>query len=198
MITIRQIERDWNARQYEKMFRELTAFRPEATFHFNFESGRATPAAAMALIRLEELCQSHVPLYAKLVRAVLAAQDARDGGWGDPVVTALCLRALTANRGNGVAVDRGIAYLAELQKPEGIWPAVPVRRLPEDPYTSAFILYELGDNPRFRDGVRLADAVAWFERHTDQLDEETRALWERASLRCRMGDGLATVTALWS
>jgi hypothetical protein len=184
MITVRQIERDWNARNYEKLFRELTAARPEAKFCFDFEGGRAAPAAAMGIIRLAELNQSFVPLYAKLVRAVLACQDARDGGWGDVVVTALCLRALLSDKGHGVAVDRGMAYLADLQKPEGIWPAVPVRRLPEDPYTSAFLLSQLGDQPRFREAVRFDDAVGWFERHTAHCDEETRAIWERASLRC--------------
>jgi hypothetical protein len=184
MTTVRQIERDWNARNYEKLFRELTAARPEAKFCFEFEGGRATPAAAMGIIRLAELSQSFVPLYAKLVRAVLAAQDARDGGWGDVVVTALCCRALLADRGHGVALDRGLAYLADLQKPEGIWPAVPVRRLPEDPYVSAFVLSQLADQPRFRDAIRFDSALEWFERHTCRLDDETKALWERASLKC--------------
>lgn len=184
MITVRQIERDWNARNYEKLFRELTANRPEATFCFSFEGNRSTPAAAMGIIRLAELSQSYVPLYAKLVRAVLASQDARDGGWGDVVVTALCCRALLSDQGQGVALDRGLRYLADLQKPEGIWPAVPVRRLPEDPYTSAFLLAELGDQPRFRDAVRFDDALDWFARNAYRLDEETKAVWQRASLKC--------------
>ena len=115
MITVRQVERDWNARHYEKLFRELTAFRPEASFRFEFEDNRSTPAAAMALIRLEELSQAHVPLYGRLLRAVLASQDQRDGGWSDPMVTALCLRALMAGRGNGLAIDLGLRYLADLQ-----------------------------------------------------------------------------------
>ena len=184
MITVRQLERDWNARHYDKLFRELTAARPEASFRFEFEGGRAAPAAAMGIIRLVELNQSHVPLYARLVRAVLASQDFGDGGWGDPVVTALCCRALLADRGNGMALDRGLAFLADLQKAEGIWPAVPVRRLQEDPYTSAFILSQLGDQPKFRDAVRFDDAIAWFERHGDHVDADTKAIWSRASLRC--------------
>jgi hypothetical protein len=184
MITVRQIERDWNARHYEKLFRELTASRPEATFCFTFEENRSVPAAAMGIIRLAELSQSYVPLYGKLVRAVLASQDQRDGGWGDVVVTALCCRALMADRGHGVALERGLQYLADLQKPEGIWPAVPVRRLPADPYVSAFVLSQLGDEPRFREAVHFEAALRWFEDHTYRLDEETKALWARAQLRC--------------
>src|SRR5688500_7894552 len=129
MITIRQIERAWTARTYEKLFRELVAQRPEAAFKFDHEQGRAIPTAAMAVIRLDELSQSHVPLAGKLLRAVLAGQDA-DGGWGDAMTTALCLRALLCSGGDGAAVERGLGYLANLQKAEGAWPAVPLRRMP--------------------------------------------------------------------
>ena len=185
MITIRQIERAWTARTYEKLFRELVAARPEAAFRFEVEQGRAIPTAAMALIRLEELSQSHVPLYDKLLRAVLAGQE-KDGGWGDAMTTALCLRALLSCNGAGVAVERGLEYLANLQKPEGAWPAVPLRRMPADGYASAFVLYELGDNPRFREAVQFIEAVEWFELNEPSLDPEAARLWSRARHRCRV------------
>src|SRR5690349_17511203 len=130
MITIRQIERDWVARKYERLFDALVEIRAEGSFPFDLTDGRAVPAAAMALIRLDELSQTHVPLYTRLLRALLAAQNVNDGGWGDPVITALCLRALMAGRGNGVAIDLGLHYLADLQKTEGTWPAAPIRRFP--------------------------------------------------------------------
>src|SRR3954462_15686648 len=107
MITIRQIERAWNDRTYEKLFRWLVATRPESTFRFEQEQGRAIPAAVMAVIRLDELSQSYVRLFAKLVSAVIAGQEP-DGGWGDPMTTALCLRALSCSNGDGVAIDRGL------------------------------------------------------------------------------------------
>lgn len=184
MITIRQIERAWTARTYEKLFRELVTARPEAAFRFEVEQGRAIPTAAMALIRLDELSQSHVPLYGTLLRALLAAQD-KDGGWGDVMTTALCLRALHCGHGDGVAIERGLQYLANLQKPEGVWPAVPLRRMPADGYASAFVLYELGDNARFRESVRFVDAVEWFELNQPSLDPEAARLWSRARHRCR-------------
>ncbi len=186
MLTVRQIERYWTDRQYEKLFRALTEFRPEGTYRFPADGGRAVPAAAMALIRLEELSQSHVPLYGRLVRALLAGQNYNDGGWGDPVVTALCLRALMNGRGNGLAVERGLDYLAELQKPEGIWPDGPIRRMAGDAYTSAFILHQLGDKGSFRRAVRFDDAVEWFTRHERRLDAESRRWWGYAAARCRM------------
>ena len=73
----------------------------------------------MAIIRLEELSQSHVTLHKSLLRALLASQES-DGGWGDPMLTSLCVRALLVNNGGGDAVDRGLSYLAALQQPSGI------------------------------------------------------------------------------
>jgi len=186
MLTVRQIDRFWNERQYEKLFGALTEFRPEGAFRVSIDGGRAVPAAAMALIRLEELSQAHVPLYGRLVRALLASQNHNDGGWGDPVVTALCLRALMNGRGHGVAVERGLDFLAELQKPEGIWPDVPIRRMAGDAYASAFILYQLGDKSLFRQAVRFDDAVEWFTRNDRKLDAESRRWWGHAGTRCRM------------
>src|SRR4029077_1477677 len=119
-------------------------------------------AAALAVIRLDELSQSYLPLYSRLIRAILCQQQ-EDGGWGDLPTTALCLRALLAGNGDGVAIERGLDYLASLQKDEGIWPAAPIRRLPEDARVSLFILYQLGDHPRFRESVDFSRAVSWFE-----------------------------------
>lgn len=184
MTTLRQIERYWLAKEYVKLFRELAAARPEGRFEFETEI-RAPLAAALAVIRLDELVQSHAPLYARLLRSLLLSQES-DGGWGDPVTTALCLRALLCGEGNGLAVERGMTYLANLQKDEGIWPSLPLRRMPADAAASAFILSQLGDSPVFRQAVRLDAAAVWFECHASELDEQAAALWARASLRCRI------------
>jgi hypothetical protein len=186
MITNRQIERDWVGRKYEKLFDALVEHRPEGSFPFDVTEGRAVPAAAMALIRLDELSQTHVPLYTRLLRAVLAAQNVNDGGWGDPVVTALCLRALMAGRGHGPAIDAGLHYLADLQKSEGIWPSAPIRRFPADPAVSAFVLHQLADKPAFRAAVRFSDALDWFAGHDSTLDADARRWWGYAKLRCQM------------
>ncbi|MDB5334287.1 MAG: Squalene-hopene cyclase C-terminal domain [Phycisphaerales bacterium] len=183
MVTVRQIERFWNTKSYKRLAQDLMATRPEGAFALE---GLERPfiVASLAMVRLEELNQGHLPFYTKLLRAVLAAQDA-DGGWGDPAATALCVRALLCGRGDGPAIERGMGYLANLQKSEGIWPAGPLRRMPEDPVASLFMLYELGDNARFREVVRFDDAVGWFESNLALLGRECRGLWEWASLRCR-------------
>ena len=185
MVTVRQLDRCWINRRYEKMFDALVDNRPEGSFPFDLTDGRAVPAAAMAIIRLDELTQAHVPLYGRLVRALLAAQNVNDGGWGDPVVTALCLRALLAGRGNGAAIDMGLHYLADLQKTEGIWPSAPIRRLPADAAASAFVLYQLGNRDEFRRAVRFDEAVNWFDTHRSSLDADARRWWDYAQPRCQ-------------
>jgi hypothetical protein len=184
MQTVRQIERLWSARQYERMFRELVAFRPEGPVAVQLENiATAIPAAAMGLIRLDELAQTHLPLYRTLLNIVLATQDA-EGGWDSPMLTALCVRALMTCNGSGTAVDRGLAYLASLQKAEGIWPRIGVRRLQADAATSLFILYHLGNEPRFRKMVAFDNATAWFAANADALDRATQKFWNRVELRC--------------
>ena len=185
MQTTRQIERFWGARQYDRLARELLAARPENSPRLLAEVSRAVPAAALTLIRMDELNQAHHPLNGKLIRMILAAQEG-DGGWGDPVVTALCIRALACSQGDGLAIDRGIEHLAELQKDNGAWPAVSVRRTNEDAFVSAFIQFHLADHPGFRAAVRLEDAADWFANHESTLDEATLRLWRRASTRCRV------------
>ncbi len=195
MMTVRQIEKLWNTKGYTRLLGDLLSGRPEASARLETELLGALPVAALAIIRLDELSQSHVCLCDKLLRTLLAAQES-DGGWGDPAVTALCLRALSCDGGAGLAIERGLVYLANLQKSDGIWPNIPIRRLPADPFVSAYILFTLGDHPDFRAGVRFDQAVAWFESHESALDPETRRLWDRAAHRCRLAT--AAPAALWS
>ena len=185
MMTVRQIERHWEAKAYGKLFIELCAARPESSLSLGIDAEAALPAAALAVIRLDELEQGYARLYSALVKAILRGQQP-DGGWGDLVTSALCLRALLCGKGNGLAIERAMTYFVDLQKSEGIWPNVPIRRMPADAYLSALVLYELGDQPRFRQRVRVADAVNWFATHQSSLDDETRALWQRAKVRCRL------------
>ncbi len=184
MITVKQIDRTWTARQYERLYRDLITFRPEANLTPEPESGWAAPAAAMALIRMDELDQSYVPLYSRLVKALIACQQA-DGSWGDLVTTALCCRALLCGQGEGIAIDRGIAFLANCQKSEGPWPRIPLRRMPEDAAVTVAILTHLGADPAFQSVVRLDDVLAWLQLNEPFLDLSTRQNWSRISRRCR-------------
>ncbi len=184
MMTVKQIERNWAAKLYGRLFRELVACRPESGMTFESEGDWIAPAAAMALIRMDELMQAHVPLYRQLLRVLLVSQQ-EDGSWGNPAATALCLRALLCGTGEGVAIRRGMDFLARLQKPEGLWPKFPLRRMPEDALISAFVILELGDQPVFQSSVRLDDAIRWFKANEQFQGSVERDVWKSAVRRSR-------------
>src|SRR5437867_8980770 len=126
MITIRHIQRLFSHHQHPRLYRELIAGRPEATLGLEGVLARVVPIAALGMIRLDELSQSHTSMYRRLLNVVLTAQQP-DGGWGDAMTTALAVRALLAGGGQGPAVDRGLAHLAGLQKEESLWPRETLR-----------------------------------------------------------------------
>jgi hypothetical protein len=142
MITVRQLERLWQEKAFDRMSRLLLEMRPESSVRLASQLSRSVPAAALAMIRLDELSQSHSSLCPRLIRHILAAQEA-DGGWGDALTTDLCIRALACGRGDGPAITRGIEFLANLQKDDGSWPRVPLRRLPGDAFTTALVLFHI-------------------------------------------------------
>jgi hypothetical protein len=186
MITVRQIQRLWNGKAYARLLEQLMAPRPEASerllSHLLSVTAGSLPAAALMVVRLDELAQSYVPLFGELVRAIVAAQRS-DGSWGDVMTTALCLRALMCGQGHGTAIDLGMDSLASLQKEEGIWPSIPVKRMPADAFASAYVLLQLNESELFRHSVRFSEAMKWFESNELALDEDTRKLWGHAKRR---------------
>src|SRR5262245_40674205 len=93
MVTVRQIEKLYKSQSWQALAGQMLAGRPEASLRLENALSGPIAAAAMVLIRLDELSQAHVPLYGSLLRSILSAQE-EDGGWQDPLTTALCLRAL--------------------------------------------------------------------------------------------------------
>jgi hypothetical protein len=182
MITVRQLERLWQEKAFSRMSALLLKMRTESSVRLATELARSLPVAAMAIIRLDELSQSHAPLCPRLIRHILAAQEA-DGGWGDALTTALCIRALSASHGDGPALTRGLEFLAGQQKDDGSWPRVSIRRLPGDPFTTALVLFHLGENQKFSDLADCAKAADWLATQEPNLDIETRRLYRRLHLK---------------
>lgn len=197
MTTVRHLERLWSGRAWGKLLHELLVNRPEYSQHLQTELHSLVACAAQAMIRLDELNQTHTALFTRLLRTVIASQDA-DGGWRDPLTTALCLRALLIDGGHGLSVDRGMSYLATMQKDEGIWPRVPIRRMSPDAFTSAFVLFQLASSGQFRRVVRFRDAIRWFQTHEDSLDETTRRLWQFTAVTCERHSRPCELAPLWS
>jgi hypothetical protein len=185
MLTVNHMERLWDARKYDRLLAELISPRIEAPAAAELKALACPASAAFALIRLEELNKSHAPLAGKLIRAILAAQEC-DGGWGDVMTTALCLRALALSNGHGEAINRGMARLANLQQDGGIWPNTPIRRMPADAMATAMVILQLGDNQAFRNSVRFDEAVRWFEEHPFEVEPAAKKLWSYARLRSKL------------
>ncbi len=102
------------------------------------------------------------------------------------MTTALWLRGLMLDNGRGEAIDRGLAYLAVLQQAEGIWPKVPLRRMPADAVVSAFVLLQLSGFEKFRCGVRFDNAMEWFENNPIEGEAVAQKLWQHARVRGMM------------
>jgi hypothetical protein len=197
MITLRQIERLFDERQFRRLYHEFMVGRPEALACLETELARPVGLAALGVVRLDELTQSHTSLSRRFLNVLLASQQT-DGGWGEPILTALCVRALMTNSGQGPAVERGLAYLANLQKAEGIWPREPFRRMPADALVSAFVMLELGDRAEFRAAVRFDDAVDWFAVNSAATDPTAKMVWEHAVVRCRVTVADSRRQTLWA
>lgn len=182
MLTARYIQRLWDAGKHDRLLQELITPRVEAVAADELTHNTIASAAALALVRLDELHSPHALICGDLIRALIATQKS-DGGWGDVATTALCLRALSLQDGHGPAIAGGMAYLAALQQPAGIWPKLPIRRMPEDALVSAFTILQLGDNDLFRATVRIDAAFAWFDSHRWMLEPAALSLWDHARLR---------------
>lgn len=182
MLTVRHLEREYNSGAFSRLMRELLAARGEASPAVMAQLARPVPTAAMVMIRLDELGQAHVPLFGKLLRLCLQTQQS-DGGWKDPLVTALVLRALRLTGGAGPAIDKGFQYLAQLQKDDGQWPAEPLRRMSGDAFVTAWVCFHLAGDADFRRVARLDDAMAALELLEPTLSHEARRLWTRAARR---------------
>src|ERR1051326_8673746 len=109
MTTLRQIERLFNGQDFRRLCRELMSGRIEACSALDAAFSHVIPVAALGLIRLDELSQSSTPLYRRLLNVLLSGQE-KDGGWGDPLITALCVRALLCGSGAGEAIGRALTY----------------------------------------------------------------------------------------
>jgi hypothetical protein len=182
MITVRQIDRLWTAKAYDRLLEQLISPRPEASDRLISQLNGQLSAGSMAIIRLDELSQSFVPLYGQLLRTILKAQRP-DGGWCDVPTTAICLKALLCGNGDGATIYRGMSFLAALQKEEGIWPSMPVRRMPIDPFASAFVLFCLSDSAVFNQTIQSEAAIEWFESNKLAMDSITNRLWSHAKTR---------------
>jgi hypothetical protein len=155
-------------------------------------------AAGLGLRRLVELTYGPTPLSHDMADALLAGQ-LPDGSFQgtchrDPLATATAAAGLAAvlreyHRQDARrrcrladALDRALASLAAMQREDGLF-CHGDDRTPEDrALTSAFVLLLLARLPGFREAIRFADLMTWFDERADRLNDETLQLYHMASL----------------
>ena len=182
MITLRQLQRLWQVKSFSRMSSLLLEMRAESSLRLAQEVARPLPLAALAIIRLDELSQAHTPFCAQMIRTILAAQE-QDGGFGDALTSALCIRALSCCNGHGTAIDRGLKYLATLQKEDGSWPRIALRRFGGDAFITALVLYHLGENEKFIQATRAEAAFDWLSAQEPEMDPETTRVFRLVRMR---------------
>lgn len=189
MTTIRQINALLTTGQPAKLARELSRFRADMPGSVLTEleaspDAMSLAAVAISAIRLAEIDQTHVPMYASLIGRLLKCQDV-DGSWADgcPFVSAMAIRALLNWPETHAAAIRGIESLARLQRDDGGFPRTGPRRLPGDALATAFILTHLGEMGPFADRIRLGAALHWLGQNRTDLAPEDRPLARMAASR---------------
>ncbi len=80
------------------------------------------------------------------------------------------------------ALDRALASLATMQMEDGLFCHGDDRTLEDRALTSAFVLLLLARLPGFREAIRFADLMTWFDERADRLDDDTLQLYHMASL----------------
>ena len=211
MLTVNKLQKLWRTARYRQLMREVLAARPEAAASLDATLGGPDAAAALVLLRLCELSASSTPFADELVDRLLMTQG-NTGGWRGPtntlcpMLTALCLRALTGlpnpslveplgmtrfpiDRRPGeaagdarrlAALSGGVSFLRDTQLSDGGWdagdPAI------GESTATAFILLQLGRSAAFRHSVRFDEAMALSA--TSRTDPAA-GLW--ASVRSRCG-----------
>lgn len=204
MLSLPLLCRLWQNARYRRLLSELLRGRPEAGLGLEELIPGPIAAAALGLLRLGELGRSALPIGRELRGRLLMSQNT-DGSWGEghqrPVLTALCIRGLSAVRAGGAsgslngsrfgmirigfdaapgesverAIRRGVDWLARAQAADGSWN--------DDSLASAIVLLELGRLAEFRAAVRVSDALRVAGRTAGQAPQCARA-WSRVELRC--------------
>jgi len=198
MLTMRQIERWWTAKSYTRLIDELCAGRAEGVNGIRDLVDGPIAAAALTIIRTDELRQTSHPLVGKLIGLLLRTQNAA-GGWEDGevgvVTTALAARALAAT-GTGEAVDHALNYLADAQTTDGDW-AVDTEAADEgavatlirtatvaDMAVTAFVLYQLATIRRPAAALIIDGALASLLSNEESIDRPM----DRKSASHKLGD----------
>ncbi len=189
MLSVHQIERHFRARHLDALLRGVAPIGLDLPLPLLVRlSGEPVAVLALALRRVLELTYGPTPLSRELTATLLDRQN-NDGsfgegvsgnpdGPGDPLATAAVIAALTAllqehastpHPEAALARERAIAALANSQADHGLFVSPADRTDHDQALATAFILTLLAGDEDFRQSVRFADLMNWFDEHDDEL-----------------------------
>ena len=196
MLSVSLLQRYFDSGDYEKLVKSRADNGLPMPLPIQARLAHAVPATALALGRLVELTYGPTELSRQMTSLLLARQ--RPGGAfaggdeaADPLATAVAVAALGAvlrdHRPDDPRIDnayeQALLALAGMQQPDGLF-AGPADHTEQDrALTSAFLLSLLLEDDRFRQSVRLADALSYFESRYHQLDRPVATLYRLAHAR---------------
>lgn len=186
MTTPRRIETMVKQGNGRRLVQEMARYRTDLPEGMIDELA-SNPVAfhAMALVRLVEMQQGHLP-HARTLARQIAAVQCDDGSFGEVAVTALAARALLDSR--DPAVERAgidaIDALGRLQLEEGAFPAEPWPDSPASVLATAFVLVQLARQPHARARLNLESAASWLRSRLMAMPEPERSLARTALARC--------------
>lgn len=195
MISVHLIQRAFELQDTERLFRLVNQNGLDLPLPLQIRllAGPVAPLA-LALSRLMDLTYGHTPLGRDMAAAILAHQQAQGafeaGGEPDPLATAAAAAAMgRLMRESAVpwpelatARQRALAALGELQGDDSLFCCPHDRTQADRALIAAFILVLLGDDADFRQAVRYADLLTWFDEHARRLEPATHKLYRLASL----------------
>ena len=196
MLSVHQIERHFRARHLDTLLRGVAPIGLDLPLPLMVRlSAEPVAVIALALRRVLELTYGPTALSRELTAAILDKQN-NDGsfgegatgnvdGPGDPLATAAVVAALTAlgrEHANtphpeaALARERAIAALANSQADTGLFQSSADRTDEDRVLSGAFILTLLAGDEDFRQSVRFADLLNWFDEHAQELDPNAQML----------------------
>jgi hypothetical protein len=203
MLSVTLIQKLFDSQDHSRMIASLVDNGTALPLALQSRLSHPVGASGMALRRLVELAYGPTPLSMAMTRDLLEKQHPNGVFPGtcerDPLITAAAaaglaavLREHTGKTGLSTpspqqphladALDRALASLSAMQSEDGLFSHADDRTEQDRALTSVFVLFLLARLPGFREAVRFADLMTWFDERADQLDPDTQQLYHMASL----------------
>lgn len=195
MLSATHIQKLFDGRDYSRMIGCLAQNGTALPLQLQARLTQSAAAVGLGLRRLSELIYGQTSLSMAMTDSLIRDQLPEGAFPGtvdnDPLATAAAAAGLAAvlreqqtmpDQALTDALDRALIALTTMQDAEGLFRHSDDRTEEDRALTSAFVLFLLARLPRFRESIRFAELMTWFDERADRLDDDTAQLYHMASL----------------